>query len=69
MIIDHAGGLHEGVDDGGGPTKLKPAFFRALDMASDSGVVTGGTSASVCHRFWMGRPLTNCQRNSENEMP
>ena len=38
-----------------GPQKLKPRFFKALDMAADSGVLAG-TSFMLAKAFWMVRP-------------
>ena len=60
VVVDHTDGLHEGINDDGAD-KFEAAFFRSLDMASDSADLTGA-SLNFSHAFWMGAPPTKSQR-------
>jgi hypothetical protein len=57
-IVDHAHGLHVGVDDVE-PTKPNPRAFRSLLNASDSGVVAG--TSPVLWRLLVIRPAVDRQ--------
>ena len=67
MVVDHAGGLHEGVDDGGADD-LNPRDASSFDILIDSGV-DAGTLAVVLKWLTFGWPSTKSQMNFENPGP
>ena len=63
MIVDHADGLHPGVDDDGAD-ELEASLLESFEMVSESGVVAGTGPV-----FWIGLPPTRSQAKAAKLVP
>ena len=67
MVVDHAGRLHEGVDDRR-PDELESAADDSFDIARESGV-SAGTCLMLRKRFTFGSPSTKSHSSAEKPGP
>ena len=68
MVVDHAGGLHERIDDGGSHEFEFAGAPSSLEIPIETGV-EAGTLAVVLNALIFGLPSTKSHRNFEKPGP